>query len=227
MCKRLRTGICLYYWRALLDYTTWIGIKSIPFSAPCTDLHSKRFWTRPTREWLSLHPATRCCRTTSRYRDSATCCSQGRSWFFQSTPCGSLSAIGYGRWTTKRSQTAGIYLTTASQCISTTTCRLRPTYISPTATPLRVQLTVGSRSWGTQRHQTASSWNESTAQSKFQDLHIDVYKLNSRRLHFSHREFSIGRERRHVTPCLSSAPSSTIERVSNSMSSTSVSTTQQ
>ena len=41
------------------------------------------------------------------------------------------------------------------------------------------------------------------------------------------REFSIGRERRHVTPCLSSAPSSTIERVSNSMSSTSVSTTQQ
>ena len=35
------------------------------------------------------------------------------------------------------------------------------------------------------------------------------------------REFSIGRERRHVTPCLSSAPSSTIERVSNSMSSTS------
>ena len=44
---------------------------------------------------------------------------------------------------------------------------------------------------------------------------------------FDTREFSIGRERRHVTPCLSSAPSSTIERVSNSMSSTSVSTTQQ
>ena len=43
----------------------------------------------------------------------------------------------------------------------------------------------------------------------------------------ANREFSIGRERRHVTPCLSSAPSSTIERVSNSMSSTSVSTTQQ
>ena len=66
-------------------------------------------------------------------------------------------------------------------------------------------------------------YNLSFTKQQFSRAYTEMRLFSERDI----REFSIGRERRHVTPCLSSAPSSTIERVSNSMSSTSVSTTQQ